>query len=361
MNVHVVVLAGGSGTRFWPASREARPKQLLPFGAGAPPLLTATLQRLRTVAPPRQTYVVTAARLAEATAAAAPGLPKDHLLAEPAPRNTAAAIGWATHVVARHDPKGLVAVFPSDQHVGDEGRFQGVLQQALAAAGTGALTTVGIVPTRPETGYGYIELGEALPGGTISRVARFVEKPPKDVAEAYVAGGRHLWNAGMFFFRADVMLDALRQHLPELASGLVELEKAATGGRGAEALAEIFPRLPSVSIDTGVFEKAQGVVVVPGIFGWSDVGSWESVWELATKDGDGNVAPEGSVFVDAQRNLVFDATTTKDGARRYALVGVEDLVLVETDDAVLVLPRHRSQDVRAVVDVLKQRGEGRHL
>jgi mannose-1-phosphate guanylyltransferase len=236
-----------------------------------------------------------------------------------------------------------------------------VVGKALEGARAGHLTTIGIVPTRPETGYGYVEVGAPLAGSSgVNAVARFVEKPDRARAEAYVAGGKHLWNAGMFFFRARVMRDAIAQHLPALGAGLDELDAAAARGDEASALARLFPNFPSISIDHGVMEKASKLAVVPGRFGWNDIGSWEVTWELATHDAHGNALPEGSVTVDAKNNLVKDLTSG--GAKkRFALVGVHDLVLVETDDAVLVIPRERAQDVRAVVDALQARGETERL
>ena len=348
---YAVIMAGGAGTRFWPASRADRPKQLLALGADPEePLLAATVRRLSPLVAPENVWIATGAHLAEATARVLPAVPRANILAEPVPRNTAPCIGWATSILARQDPDALVAVLPSDHFMSDEPGFRATLERALAAATAGHLATIGVVPTRPETGYGYIELGEPLAGaqpGTFA-VARFVEKPDRARAEQYVRGGKHLWNAGMFFFRARTMLRAIEQQLPELAEGLAEIE------RGGD-LAAIFPRLPSVSIDHGVMEKASGLAVVKGDFGWNDVGSWESAWELGAKDAAGNVLPAGAIAVDAQGNLVRAAD------KLVALVGVKDLVVVDTGDALLVMPRERAQDVRAVVDALKARGATRLL
>ncbi len=366
--VHAVILAGGSGTRFWPASRRDRPKQLLPLaGRADEPLIAATVRRLDPLVPPSRVWIATGGRIAEATAAALPSVPRAQILVEPVARNTAAPIGWAAATLARRDPEALVAVLPADHFIADEVGFRAVLARALDAAREGYLATVGVVPTRPETGYGYIEVGAPLgPRGSalegVSAVERFVEKPDRARAQAFVAGGRHLWNAGMFFFRAGVMRQAIAAHLPALAAGLDELDAAAARGQEAEALARIFPTLPSISIDHGVMEKAAKLAVVPGSFGWNDIGSWETTWELSARDASGNALPEGSVAVDASNNLVRDLTTGAAGARkRFALVGVHDLVLVETDDAVLVIPRERAQDVRAIVDALHARGETERL
>ena len=358
--VHAVILAGGSGTRFWPASRRDRPKQLLPLaGAHDEPLIAATVRRLEPLVAPDHVWIATGSRIAEATAAALPRVPRAQILVEPVARNTAAPIGWAAATIARRDPDALVAVLPADHFIGDEPGFRRVLERALGAASEGWLTTVGVVPTRAETGYGYIEVGAALADG-VNTVARFVEKPDREKAQEFLAGGRHLWNAGMFFFRAAQMREAIARHLPALGAGLDALDAAAARGEEEAALARLFPALPSISIDHGVMEKAGKFAVVPGSFGWNDIGSWEVTWELATHDESGNALPDGSIAVDASNNLIKDLTTG--GTRkRFALVGVDNLVLVETDDAVLVIPRERAQDVRAVVAALQARGETERL
>ena len=354
-HVHAVILAGGSGTRFWPLSRQDHPKQLLPLAGNAEPLIASTVRRLEPLVSAGQVWVATGPRLVDATRRALPQVPASQFLVEPVARNTAPPIGWAAATIARRDPEALVAVLPADHHVRQEASFREVLERALATAADGFLTTVGIRPTRPETGYGYIELGQPVRDGA-HEVARFVEKPPRDRAQEYLDGGKHLWNAGMFFFRASVMRRAIADHLPALADGLAKLDAAAARGDEVSVLGEVFAGLPAISIDHGVMEKAGKLAVVPGDFGWNDVGSWEVAWELADRDPRGNALPPGSVAIDATNLLVRDETTG--GTRKtWALVGVQDLVIVETDDAVLVIPRRRAQDVRAVVDALRDRGD----
>jgi mannose-1-phosphate guanylyltransferase len=359
-DVWAVVMAGGQGTRFWPLSRAAHPKQLLPLGGGEESLLRATLRRIADLVPPERALVVTSAALREATLRELPELPPENVLCEPVGRNTAPCVGWAAATVARRDPHGVLAVLAADHHIGDEAGYLDVVRRATEVARGGALVTVGIRPTRPETGYGYLELGEALPiaasapgpgAGAARRVARFVEKPDRARAEEFVRSGRFLWNSGMFFFRADAVLAELRTHLPELAAGLRALDAAAACGREAEEVARVYPSLPAVSIDVGLMEKAADVAVVPGDFGWSDVGSWTTAWELAAKDAAGNAAPEGAVLVDARDNLARARA-----GKVVALVGVSGLVVVDTDDALLVMPRERAQDVRLVVEALRARG-----
>ncbi len=350
--MHAVIMAGGSGTRFWPASRAARPKQLLPLGDGRTSLLAATVRRIAPLVPLERVIVVTGQALTDATKAELPGLPSANLLAEPAPRNTAPCIGWATRTVLARDPDALVAVLPSDQHVIDERAFVASFGQAMQAARARTLATIGITPSRPDTGFGYIETGALIAecqGTNAREVVRFVEKPDLARARTFLESGRFLWNSGMFFFRAAEMNAAVAKHMPELSTGLDAIEADPL------LLAKIFPGLPSISVDYGIVERVAQqpghIAVVPADFGWSDVGSWESAWELSAKDAEGNALPEGTIAVDARRNLVRSTAN-----KTVALVGVHDLVVVETEDALLVMPRERAQDVRVVVEALKSSG-----
>ena len=355
-HAHAVILAGGSGTRFWPASRKARPKQLLPLGPGDAPLIGATVDRIRPLVGDERVVIATGRDLVAATRAVLPTLPASAFLGEPRARNTAACIGWATAVVHRRDPEALVMVLPSDHHVADVAGFQRVVTVALEAARSGAIVTVGIEPTRAETGYGYIELGDQVSPG-VRRGVSFREKPDRPTAEGYVASGRYVWNAGMFFFRASRMLEEIARHLPELATGIARIEAAARRGDAEEAAEteRVFETVPSVSIDVGVMEKVERLEVVPASVGWTDIGSWESAWELGEKDADGNATHGEAVAVEARNNLFYDLTTG--GKRRIvAAFGVNELCVVQTDDAILIVPRDRSQDVRAVVTELEKRG-----
>jgi mannose-1-phosphate guanylyltransferase len=339
-----VVMAGGAGTRFWPASRRAKPKQLLPL-AGDLSLLAATVRRIAPIIPPARVLVVTAAHLVDASRAELPDVPAENFLAEPAARNTAPCVGWAAEVVRARDDAGILAVLAADHHVTDEAAYLASVRVALAAADTGALVTIGLRPTRPETGYGYLELGEPLGDGS-HRALRFVEKPDRQLAEEFVASGRFLWNSGQFFFRATAILDAIDVHLPALAAGLSTLVSS-----DPESVHAVFPTLPSISIDHGVMEKAEGVRVVPADFGWSDVGSWTTAWELAAKDAHQNGVTEAdAVLIDAEGCYVRAAS-----GKIVALIGVKDLVVVDTEDALLVVPRDRAQDVKLAVEALARR------
>jgi mannose-1-phosphate guanylyltransferase len=343
-----VIMAGGSGTRFWPLSRAIRPKQLLPLGGGDVSLLRATRDRIAELIAPEHTLVVTSEALAPAIREELSELPPENVLAEPVGRNTAPCVGWAASVVARRDPEAVLAILPADHHIADGAGFMRVLSRAIEAARAGDMVTVGVRPTRAETGYGYVELGDELAPG-VHRARRFVEKPDELRAQQFLAAGRFLWNSGMFFFRADELLSMVRQHLPGLGDALQQYDAAALRGEELELVQQSYAGLPDISIDHGVMEKAARVVVVPGDFGWSDVGSWTSAWELATRDEQQNALFGETVAVDTRGCYV---RTTSSG-KLVALLGLEDVVVVDTEDALLVMPRSRAQDVRAVVNSLK--------
>ena len=349
-DVYAVIMAGGSGTRFWPASRKNKPKQFLALGRSGEPLLVETVRRLSPLIPEARVLVVTGKHLEGPTREALPNMPASNVLFEPAARNTAPCIAWAAAEIAARDPEALVCVLPSDHAIDDEPAFRAALARALDFAETGTITTIGVVPHRPDTGYGYIEFGEDLAAG-VKRGVRFVEKPDHARAQAFVQGGAHLWNAGMFFFRAKDMLEAIGKHQPDMRTGIERIVQAKGSADEASALASVFPTLNSISIDHGVMEKLDRMAVVPASFGWSDVGSWQAAWELALKDERDNGAPEGTILVESNGNLVraLDDATSK---KVYALVGVNDLVVVDTGDALLIMSKSHAQDVRKVVDAL---------
>jgi mannose-1-phosphate guanylyltransferase len=350
---YAVIMAGGAGTRFWPLSRLERPKQLLPLGPSEEPLLVATVRRVEALVPKDRIYIVTSKALAEAVAELLPGVPRENILAEPAARNTAPCVGWAAAHVHRKDPEGVIAVLPADHYISDEPALIEAMRLGLETAVDGDLVTVGVRPTRPETGYGYVEVGEPLAEG-VYRARRFVEKPNRQRAEHFLASGHFLWNAGMFFFRADVILEAIQKHLPGIGQALARFDAAAAEGREEEEVETSYAALPAVSFDHGVMEKAGDVAVIPCACGWSDLGSWTTAYELAPKDEHGNAIPEDGVALETSGCF---ATTTS--GKVVALVGVRDLVIVDTEDALLVLPRSRAQEVKDVVAALKARRDPR--
>jgi mannose-1-phosphate guanylyltransferase len=354
-STYAVIMAGGSGTRFWPLSRAMRPKQLLPLGGGDISLLRATRERIAPLIDAAHTLVVTSETLAERIRSELPELPPENILLEPVGRNTAPCVGWAASVIARKDPEAVLAVLAADHHIADPAGFLRVMSRAIEAARLGDMVTVGVRPTRPETGYGYVELGEELAPG-VQRARRFVEKPDEMRARQFLAAGRFLWNSGMFFFRADELLSMVRKHLPGLGDLLRQYDEAAGRGEEQSLVHSTYASMPDISIDHGVMEKATRVAVVPGDFGWSDVGSWTSAWELAPHDDAENALFGEVVAVDTRGSYVRSL-----GGKMVAVVGLEDVVVVDTEDALLVMPRSRAQDVRAVVNALKSQKRTQYL
>jgi mannose-1-phosphate guanylyltransferase len=347
--LNALILAGGSGTRFWPLSRRRRPKQLLALeGNGEESLLRATVRRLAPVVEARSVWVCTTRDLAAAVRRELPEVPPEQVLIEPEGRNTAPAIGWSVRSMPAAVRAGVVAVLPADHRVGEPQRFRDTLAGAArAVAARDEVMTLGVTPRWAETGYGYLELEEGEPpaaGDGVRRVRRFLEKPSAEDAARFAASGRHLWNAGIFLFRGDRLLELLARHEPELARGLEEIAAA------PERLAEVYPRLPARSIDYAVMEKLDTLATLPLDCGWSDLGSWEALAEVLPADAHGNTGRGDCLAVDASGNLLFSDAGT------VAVLGVEGLVVVRTGDAVLVMPRHRSQEVRRLVRELGERG-----
>lgn len=352
-----VLLAGGRGTRFWPRSRTRTPKQLLNI-VGRETMLRQTVARLSSLVRPRNVWVVTNTDQAVAVRRELPGVPTSHVLAEPVGRNTAAAIGLAAVHLAREHGDALMAVLPSDAYIRDVARYRRVVLAALGQAQTpGSMVVIGIPPTRAETGYGYIERGAPVgrPRGVISySVQRFTEKPDLQKARRYVASGKYLWNAGMFIWRVSTFLDNLKRFLPATYHALAELSKTIGTAKYASALRRVYPRLENISVDYAIMEPATRipgeprVAVIPAQIGWSDIGSWAAVHELlATKVGE-NVAAGHLFALDASGNYFWNSK------KFVAAIGVKDLVLVETDDALLLCSRERSQDVGKIVKWLEQ-------
>lgn len=335
-------MAGGSGTRFWPKSRAHHPKQFLAIG-GEKSLLRETVDRVVGEVGAEQVYVVTGAAHAQHATASLPELPRAHVLIEPEGRNTAPCIGWATRTILARDPAARIAVLPADHYIGDVPGFNAHLNAAFEAAAD-RIVLFGIVPTHPETGYGYILRGDAI-GPNLHKVGRFVEKPNRATAEQYLSERTYLWNSGMFVFPAAVMAAEIERLMPELHQGLLQL------GADNRSIAAVYPKLPSISIDYGVMEKSERIAVMPAQFGWSDVGSWDAAMEIGKPDGEGNVLEGDAIALDSKRSMA-DARA----GRFVAMVGVEDLIVVDTEDAVLVIKRGDAQKVKNVVDRLKANG-----
>jgi mannose-1-phosphate guanylyltransferase len=344
---YVAILAGGEGTRLWPLSRTRRPKQLLQL-SGERTLIQQTVDRLRPLVDPERILIVTERSHADDLRAQLPELPDSSIVVEPTRRGTAAAVLLAALHVHERAPGATWASLHSDAFITDDDEFRRTLAAALATASSGDhLVTTGIEPKFPAVGYGYIQRGELLgqvQDFPVYSVVRFVEKPDLETAQQYVNSGEYLWNPGVFVWKNTTLLDAFRKHQPDIYAALT-----------AASLADIdrvYPNAPRETIDVGIMERATNVATIPARFGWSDIGSWAELWELSSGDADGNVAlgPGQVLTADSRGNLVFAS------GRAVALVGVEDLVVVETDDAVFVCPRDRAQDVRLIVQRLRADG-----
>jgi mannose-1-phosphate guanylyltransferase len=349
LNYYGLILAGGRGTRFWPRSRRARAKQVLRFG-GERSLIQQTVDRLRPLLPPERIWILTNDHLRAEMVEQLPDVPEKQILAEPAQRNTAPAIGLAAHILQSIDPDAVMGVFPADHMISKPARYLRITRSAYRAASGGKIVVLGIQPRWPETGYGYIEFPKGVQAGSPEAlpVRRFREKPDLKTARRYVDAGNFYWNAGMFFWKTSVLLDALRQFLPKTATLLASLPRF-SDKRFSMAVKKVFPHCENISIDFAVLEKASKVAgFATADFGWNDVGSWNAVYELLPRDENANVV-RGELLAEASSGNYVDAER-----KLVALLGVNDLVIVDTPDALLIADRSRSQEVGELVKKLEK-------
>jgi mannose-1-phosphate guanylyltransferase len=358
-NFYPVILAGGRGTRFWPLSRKKRAKQLLALD-GKRTMIQQTVARLLPLAPAKQFWIITNDDSRLAIARQLPKLPRAQVLAEPVGRNTAPAIGLAAFLLRRENPDAVLGLFPSDHVIGDEKRYRATLQRGIAMAASGAnIVVLGIRPTRPETGYGYIEAGSVFQDDVL-RVRRFTEKPDAQKAAQFVAAGNYFWNSGMFLWSALTLSDALQEHLPKTASLLEEIAAAFGTRKFAATFRKLYPRCENISVDYAVLERrsakgeqAGNIFCLPADFGWNDLGSWTALHEHHTAKSsppEGNlVAASGVFLLNASGNYLYAP------GKFVAAVGVSDLVVVETPDALLITTRQHAQDVGKVVRHLDEK------
>ena len=358
-NFYPVILAGGRGTRFWPLSRKKRAKQLLAL-AGRQSMIQQTVARLLPLAPPSRFWIITNDDLRPAILKQLPKLPKAQAIAEPLGRNTAPAIGLAAFLLLRDHPEAIVGMFPSDHVIGDEKNYRATIERGVGIAAAGEnIVVLGIRPNRAETGYGYIEAGSVSNGGAL-RVRRFTEKPDAQKAAAFVAAGNYFWNSGMFLWSARTLANALREHLPKTTSLLEEIAAAFGTRKFAATFRRLYPKCENISVDYAVLEprsakgeQAGNIFCLPADFGWNDLGSWTALHEHHTAKSSplgGNIIYGAGMFVlDAQGNYVHAP------GKFVAAVGVSDLVVVDTPDALLITTRQSAQDVGRVVKYLDEK------
>ena len=346
---YAVVLAGGSGTRFWPLSRRSRPKQLLPI-LGGRSMVRRTVERLFPLLEPAQVFVVTAREHAEAVREDLDLLPPENVIDEPAGRDTAAAVGLAAAFLEWRDPEAVFATLPADHDIHPPDEFHRSLREAREAARAGALVTLGVRPRHPATGYGYLHRGAREGNGF--RVRRFCEKPDPETARGFVAAGDYYWNSGMFVWSARAILAEIDRHLPALSAGLREVRAAFGTSRLPEVLERVYAGLPRISIDYGVMEKAERVVMLEAGFEWDDVGSWAAALGRRPKDAAGNALEGACVAAETKGSLVLSS----DPRHLVAVLGLEGFVVVHTPDATLVCPKDRADELKTLIEEIRRRG-----
>lgn len=363
----VIIMAGGRGERFWPVSREKTPKQLITL-LGNRSFLQQAVDRVLPVVPLKNILIITNEVQAPEVRRQIPRLPKENVIAEPIGRDTCAAVTLGAALVGQRSTTGVMAVLPADHVIPEEKKFQQVLADAFDLAGRGqAIVTIGIKPTEPATGYGYIQVGEALPPPhgakpyktTFFRAERFVEKPHYERAVEYVTSGQYRWNAGMFIWSFVTITEGLLKHQPEMAAACQRWFKVAGTPKLGKVLAKEYPDIKKISIDYALLEQAQNVVVAAGDFEWDDLGSWTALGRHLKPDAEGNCAVADFVHVDAARNIVFDARTKN--RTPIAIVGLRDSILVQTDDATMVAHKSQAQKVKELVKKLAETKEYKRL
>ena len=352
-HVYAVIMAGGSGTRFWPTSRGSKPKQLVRI-VGDSTMIQATVARLQPAIPAERTFIITTAGLAEETRKQLPMLKPEHVIAEPVGRDTAACVCLAAMVIKRIDPDAVMVLLPADATISPANVFQQCLLAGAAVAEQGSLVTYGIKPRFAATGYGYVHVGEEtaqVDGVSIHQVQQFKEKPAQDVAESYVASGDYLWNSGIFTWRCDVVLEQLRKHTAWLVEGLQPVEDAWDSDAFDRVLAEAYEPLKKISIDFALMEHATDIKVVRALFDWDDVGSWDALYDHLPANEAGVIERGACIQVDCEDSLLIN-----DGSQMLAAIGLKDVSVVLTDDAVLVCAKGSSQSVKVVYEQLKAQG-----
>lgn len=355
MELYAVIMAGGVGARFWPRSKEKKPKQLLKiFGQNS--MIQDTVSRLEGLVDKKNIYIITNKVQKTEIKNQLPELPAENIIDEPFGKNTAAAIGLASVIIGKKNKEAVILTLPADHIIKEKDEFQRTLNSAAQFAFQNrGLVTIGINPTRPETGYGYIQIEEKPVEDNIFKVLTFAEKPNYATAVRFIESGDFLWNSGMFIWRIDSILNEIETHMPELYEGLLEIEKSVNTPAFDKTLSHVYGQLKSISIDYGVMEKSANVFLTKGMFTWSDVGSWEEVYQLTEKDEDGNALVGKTYSQNSSDSYVYSPK------KFTAIVGVENLIVINTDDALLICRRDKAQEVKNVVDYLKMKKLTEHL
>ena len=347
-----VIMAGGGGTRLWPKSREKHPKQMHALG-GDKPLVQAMADRLGSIAGKDRTFIISGPDHAQMIKELMPWM-IDRILVDPYRRDTAPCIGLAAVYLSRLDPNAVMAVFPADHFIGLEEKFAAVVRTAVSLAEQGHVVTIGIKPTCPETGYGYIESGDlytVVNNYQVYRVRRFVEKPDLETAEKYLAAGNFYWNSGMFAWSIPTILSLFQKYLPETYERLMRIREAIGTPQEVEVLDREYKAIEPISVDYGIMEKLSDILVIPGDFQWSDIGCWSTVFDISPKDENGNAVNGIHVGIDTKSCLILGTNN-----RLVATVGIEDLVIIDSEDALLVCRKSRAQEVKKIVDKIKDAG-----
>ncbi len=353
MKTTAVIMAGGRGERFWPKSRNSRPKQFLSLTKDGETMIQKTVKRLRPLVDPEDIFIVTNAAYTELVCDQLPDIPKENILAEPCARNTAPCIAFAAAVIQKKYDDAVMLVLPSDHLIGYEELYINTLKKAISVSLEGEnLVTIGITPDYPETGYGYINFGNETSAveDDAYRVERFVEKPDLETAKEYLASGKYLWNSGMFIWKASSILADIKKFMPDIYDGALKIGASYGTESFTETLVNEFTAFRSESVDFGIMEKADNIYTIPGSFGWDDVGNWLAVERINETDSDSNYIEGNVISIGSQRATICG------GKRLVAAVGVEDIIIVDTDDAVLICSKNNTQDVKKVIAQLNEQG-----